>query len=91
MHTARRFLLAQRRYSAAVSRRAGVSQAGKALRLAYSDYEAALAGLLSHLVLAEPSAGRDAEIELLNAESATLSAGPWAKIVRLGPACTGQT
>jgi hypothetical protein len=84
MHAARRFLIAQRKYVAALRRREGVSQAGGALLLAYRSYDAALKSLLNHLTSAEPSAGREVEIELLKAESATLSAGPWAKIVRFG-------
>jgi hypothetical protein len=84
-HAARRFLLAQRRYSAALRRRAGVDQAGEALRLAYWGYDAALKSLLNHLTSAAPGAGGKAEIELLRVESATLRASLWAKIVRFGP------
>ena len=84
MHAARRFLLAQRRYSAAIRRHEGVSQAGGALLLAYRSYDAALNSLLTHLTSAEPSAGRDVEIELLKAESTSLRAGTWAKIARFG-------
>ena len=85
MDAAGEFLLARRTYTAVLRRRAEMAWAGEALRLAYGNYEAALEGLLSHLISAGPGAGQEVEIELLKVESATLRASLWAKVVRFGP------